>query len=74
MSNLLELTVADLATKGIDNVDVRCNSCGRTWPALISILPDQTTLRKVSALLSCPTCGSSDIDLETDWPAAPTSH
>lgn len=72
--NSLERTVVDLVAEGVDSVEATCNFCGKSWPALISIMPDSTTLRKIRALLLCPTCSSADIDIEPERPAAPTSH
>jgi len=67
-------SVAELVAAGADTVEAHCGYCGNTWPALIDILPDKTTLRKVRALLVCPTCGHADVDVEPIWPDAPSAH
>ncbi len=70
----LELSVEELVAAGADSIEAHCGYCGKTWPALIDIMPDRTTLRKIRALLTCPTCGHADIDVEPIWPAAPSAH
>lgn len=70
----LRLTVAELGADGVDTIAAHCNFCGKSWPALISIMPEKTSLLKIRALLRCPTCSGSDIDVEPEWPAAPPSH
>lgn len=70
----LDLTVQELVAHGVDGVEASCNYCGRSWLALINIMPDQTTLRKVRALLACPTCGSADVDIEPQWPNTAAAH
>jgi len=70
----LDLTVKDLTAHGVATVKAHCNFCGKSWRAPIGVMPDATTLRKIRALLACPTCERVDIDIEPDWPAAPSTH
>lgn len=70
----LELSVEEFVESGVDSVKASCNCCGKSWPALIDVMPARTTLRKIRALMVCPTCGSADVDVEPNWPDAPTAH
>ena len=70
----LEISVKELVSQGVDDVAAHCNFCGKSWPAPIGVMPDQTTLRKIRALMVCPTCNRADIDVEPNWPEAPSSH
>lgn len=70
----LELTVKDLSAHGVETVEAHCNFCGKSWSAPIGVMPDATTLRKVRALLACPSCDRVDIDIEPNWPDAPVAH
>ncbi len=72
--DFLELSVEELVERGVDGIKASCNYCGKPWPALIEIMPARTTLRKIRALMVCPTCGSADIDVEPNWPDAPAAH
>ena len=63
-SDVEKPTVADLATRGIDDVTAMCPRCGLRWRSLISFLPPMTTLRKIGELMSCPTCGGREIEVE----------
>ena len=64
------LTVADMAASGIDEVNAMCLRCGSSWRSPISFLPSATSLEKIAELMSCPTCGGREIDVE---PAVPVS-
>ncbi len=70
----LALTVKELVAHGVETVEAHCNFCGKSWPAPIGVMPDATTLWKVRALLACPTCDQADIDVEPNWPDAPSAH
>ncbi len=74
IDDVLEMTVKGLAAHGVESVAAHCNYCGKTWPAPIGVMPDATTLRKIRALLTCPTCDRTDIDIEPNWPDALSSH
>lgn len=67
----LTLTVRDLTAAGADSVEATCLYCGTTWSALIGIMPEQTTLQKLRELLTCPTCGKSEIDIKPEWLGRP---
>ncbi|MDE2361124.1 MAG: hypothetical protein KGM42_00490 [Hyphomicrobiales bacterium] len=70
----MALSVEELVERGVDSVKAGCNYCGKSWSALIDVIPARTTLRKIRALMVCPTCGSADVDVEPNWPDAPTAH
>jgi len=70
----LELSVEELVERGVDSVKAGCNYCGKSWPALIDFMPARTTLRKIRALMVCPTCGSADVDVEPNWPERRATH
>lgn len=74
IDDALELTVKNLAAHGVESIAAHCNYCGKNWSAPISVMPDATTLRKIRALLVCPTCDRTDLDIEPNWPDAASSH
>jgi hypothetical protein len=63
-----DLTVSDLLAYKVDSLSCLCRRCGHTWPALIEMLPDATTLTTVRTLMQCPSCTSGTIEVEPDWP------
>lgn len=70
----MELSVDELVDRDVSSVNGSCNYCGKSWAAQIEVMPSRTTLRKIRALMICPTCGSADIDVEPNWPDAPAAH
>lgn len=59
-----KLTVAELLARGIDEVRAMCPRCGRRWRSPLSFLPPTTALLTVAKLMSCPTCGGHEIEVE----------
>ena len=70
----LDLSVEERVDAGVDSVEAHCGYCGRTWPALISVMPDKTTLGKIRTLLACPACGHANVDVAPIWPTEPSKH
>lgn len=70
----IDLTVSQMVARGVDHVKATCGYCGRSWDAPISVMPDGTSLRKIRALLVCPTCTKSDIEVEPNWPTPIATH
>lgn len=62
------LTVADVLAHGADAVQATCRYCGHIWSAPIGFLPERIMLEKVCALLLCPTCDRTQVDVEPEWP------
>ena len=69
------LTVADMQARGVDVVSASCWRCNRIWRAPIMMLPPETTLAKVQALMRCHDCGNERVHVEPVWPdGAQTRH
>ncbi len=62
------ITVADLLTQGVEEIDASCLWCGESWRAPITVLPSATTLAKIKKLMVCPVCGGRLIDAVPAWP------
>ena len=69
------ITVEDMLAEGADAVSASCWRCKRIWRAPIMMLPPETTLAKVQALMRCHDCGNERVHVEPAWPEGePTRH
>ena len=65
-----EVTVAELTAHGVETVEASCLRCGQGWWPPITFLPATTTIRKIAALMVCPTCAGRDVEIQVPVQAA----
>lgn len=58
-----EMTVGDLVKRGVEDVEAFCVDCGELWRTPISFLRPATGLRKMAALMLCPSCRGREIEV-----------
>lgn len=63
------IKVGDLLNSGVDELDVACDGCKRSWISPISHLPLDTTLAHIRAAMRCDACDFPALDIMPAWPS-----